>query len=212
MRLVAAARARRLPPSAILGLLRRSDRRRLPSSGGSGGAGRGFGSSSSGASSRDVGDGDGEDEGGAGRCESKEAAYFHVSPSGDWWTGPSIFAAKHLQPDYVKSIPMPPGFDPALHFGDEEDYDDDDEKEEEDGEGNNGDRRAGGQGEIEGNGEASLSSRRTKKPSWEERQQTLHRIYDEGRFPPELLSESSESERLAEGSDGRTDGQKARGR
>lgn len=33
--------------------------------------------------------------------------YLHVGPSGDCWTGPTIFAAKHLQPDYVKSIPLP---------------------------------------------------------------------------------------------------------
>lgn len=30
--------------------------------------------------------------------------YLHIGPSGDCWTGPSIFAAKHLQPGYVKSI------------------------------------------------------------------------------------------------------------
>ncbi len=40
--------------------------------------------------------------------------------SGDWWTGPSIFAAKHLQPDYVKSIKIPPGFDPSKHFSEDE--------------------------------------------------------------------------------------------
>lgn len=34
--------------------------------------------------------------------------YLHVGPSGDCWTGSSIFAAKHLQPDYVKSIPLHP--------------------------------------------------------------------------------------------------------
>jgi hypothetical protein len=33
--------------------------------------------------------------------------FLHVGPSGDCWTGGSIFAAKHLQPDYVKSIPLP---------------------------------------------------------------------------------------------------------
>jgi hypothetical protein len=38
--------------------------------------------------------------------------YLHVGPSGDCWTGSSIFAAKHLQPDYVKSIPLhPPHYD-----------------------------------------------------------------------------------------------------
>lgn len=36
--------------------------------------------------------------------------YLHVGPSGDCWTGPSIFAAKHLQPDYVKSIALPTEF------------------------------------------------------------------------------------------------------
>ena len=41
--------------------------------------------------------------------------------SGDWWTGPSIFAAKHLQPDYVKSIPIPAEFDPNKYFSENED-------------------------------------------------------------------------------------------
>ena len=39
---------------------------------------------------------------------SKAAIYLHVGPAGDCWTGDSIFAAKHLQPDYVKSIQLPP--------------------------------------------------------------------------------------------------------
>ena len=39
--------------------------------------------------------------------KTKESAiYLHVGPSGDCWTGHSIFAAKHLQPDYVKSIKL----------------------------------------------------------------------------------------------------------
>ena len=33
--------------------------------------------------------------------------YLHIGPSGDCWTGSSIYAAKHLQPDYVKSILLP---------------------------------------------------------------------------------------------------------
>jgi hypothetical protein len=32
--------------------------------------------------------------------------YLHIGPSGDCWTASSLFAAKHLQPDYVKSIPL----------------------------------------------------------------------------------------------------------
>jgi hypothetical protein len=39
--------------------------------------------------------------------------YLHVGPSGECWTGDEIFAAKHLQPDYVKSVPLPPSVDPA---------------------------------------------------------------------------------------------------
>ena len=39
--------------------------------------------------------------------------YLHVGPGGDCWTGHSIFAAKHLQPDYVRSIVIPPGMDPS---------------------------------------------------------------------------------------------------
>lgn len=38
---------------------------------------------------------------------SPSKLYLHIGPSGDCWTGASIFAAKHLQPDYVKSIELP---------------------------------------------------------------------------------------------------------
>jgi hypothetical protein len=38
---------------------------------------------------------------------SVDQVFLHVGPSGDCWTGSSIYAAKHLQPDYVKSIPIP---------------------------------------------------------------------------------------------------------
>lgn len=50
--------------------------------------------------------------------KTSKTIYLHVGPSGDCWTGDSIFAAKHLQPDYVKSIPLP---------GDIIDGDDDDD-------------------------------------------------------------------------------------
>lgn len=33
--------------------------------------------------------------------------YLHIGPSGDSWTGAAMFAAKHLQPGYVKSIALP---------------------------------------------------------------------------------------------------------
>jgi hypothetical protein len=39
--------------------------------------------------------------------------YLHVGPSGECWTGDEIFAAKHFQPDYVKSILLPPNVDPT---------------------------------------------------------------------------------------------------
>ena len=42
--------------------------------------------------------------------------YLHIAPDGDYWVGTTIFAAKHLQPDYIKSIPIPKGFDPEDYF------------------------------------------------------------------------------------------------
>jgi hypothetical protein len=40
--------------------------------------------------------------------QDSNGLYLHVGPSGDCWTGHSIFAAKHLQPDYVKSLKLQP--------------------------------------------------------------------------------------------------------
>ena len=34
--------------------------------------------------------------------------FLHIGPSGDWWVGPALFAAKHLQPNYITSLPLPP--------------------------------------------------------------------------------------------------------
>jgi hypothetical protein len=36
--------------------------------------------------------------------------FLHISPSGDWWTGGKMYAAKHLPSDYVKSLLLPEGF------------------------------------------------------------------------------------------------------
>ena len=50
--------------------------------------------------------------------------YLHLAPDGDYWTGEAIFAAKHLQPDYVRSVSIPEGFDVEQWldktFGDDE--------------------------------------------------------------------------------------------
>ena len=50
--------------------------------------------------------------------------YLHIAPDGDWWTGDEIFAAKHLQPDYVRSVQIPSQFDVEewleLTFGDDD--------------------------------------------------------------------------------------------
>ena len=43
-----------------------------------------------------------------GQASKNNELYLHIGPAGDCWTGDSIFAAKHLQPDYVKSILLPP--------------------------------------------------------------------------------------------------------
>lgn len=40
-------------------------------------------------------------------ASKRDTVYLHVSPDGDWWTGYELFAAKHLQPDYVKSVALP---------------------------------------------------------------------------------------------------------
>jgi hypothetical protein len=39
--------------------------------------------------------------------KKRQAVFLHIAPCGDFWTGHEVFAAKHLQPDYVKSIPIP---------------------------------------------------------------------------------------------------------
>eukprot|EP00535_Pseudo-nitzschia_heimii_P001795 CAMPEP_0197174410 /NCGR_PEP_ID=MMETSP1423-20130617/944_1 /TAXON_ID=476441 /ORGANISM="Pseudo-nitzschia heimii, Strain UNC1101" /LENGTH=105 /DNA_ID=CAMNT_0042623335 /DNA_START=226 /DNA_END=543 /DNA_ORIENTATION=+ len=37
---------------------------------------------------------------------NEKKIYLHIGPSGDSWIGDAIFAAKHNQPGYVKSIPL----------------------------------------------------------------------------------------------------------
>ncbi|KAL3774478.1 hypothetical protein ACHAW5_001233 [Stephanodiscus triporus] len=53
--------------------------------------------------------------------------YLHVGPCGDFWTGRSIFAAKHLQPGYVRSVELDVSLDvdALLDLLQEEDDDDD---------------------------------------------------------------------------------------
>jgi hypothetical protein len=43
----------------------------------------------------------------AAEAAENEVLYLHVSPAGDCWTAPSLFAAKHLTPDYVVSLTLP---------------------------------------------------------------------------------------------------------
>ena len=50
------------------------------------------------------------------KVKQQSSIYLHISPCGDFWIGSRIFAAKHLQPDYVKSIPVPGTFDPDDFF------------------------------------------------------------------------------------------------
>lgn len=38
--------------------------------------------------------------------KTKSLLYLHVGPSGDVWTGDSIFAAKQNTPGYVRSVPL----------------------------------------------------------------------------------------------------------
>jgi len=43
--------------------------------------------------------------------KDEKPLFLHIGPSGDCWTGHSIFAAKHLQPDYVRSVGLPINYD-----------------------------------------------------------------------------------------------------
>ncbi len=43
--------------------------------------------------------------------DAPERIFVHISPSGDFWLGEAIFAAKHLSSDYLRSIPLQPGSD-----------------------------------------------------------------------------------------------------
>ena len=52
------------------------------------------------------GDSDGSPDGSRTGTTASGGIYLHVGPSGDFWTGHSIFAAKHLPPDYVKSVKL----------------------------------------------------------------------------------------------------------
>jgi len=87
--------------------------------------------------------------------------------------------------DYVKSIPMPPDFDPKVHFGDN-DGDEEEEEEEED----NG---PNGNGKIKCDEKIAQQRRNTttqqSKPNltWEKKRQLLFQIYDEEKIPAELL-------------------------
>lgn len=42
---------------------------------------------------------------------NNDTLYLHIGPAGDFWTGSTIFAAKHLQQDYVRSIALPTNID-----------------------------------------------------------------------------------------------------
>ena len=52
--------------------------------------------------------------------------YLHVGPSGDCWTGHSIFAAKHNQPGYIKSVPLMKIQQVLMMYDDGREYNDDD--------------------------------------------------------------------------------------
>jgi len=41
------------------------------------------------------------------KIKTNRILYLHVSPDGDFWTGDELFAAKHLEPNYVRSVALP---------------------------------------------------------------------------------------------------------
>ncbi len=40
-----------------------------------------------------------------------EILFLHISPGGDFWVAPQLFAAKHLPDGYVRSIRLPDFYD-----------------------------------------------------------------------------------------------------
>lgn len=45
-------------------------------------------------------------------CTTKAGQLFlHVAPDGDHWSGPTIFAAKHLSTDFIVSVPIQVDFE-----------------------------------------------------------------------------------------------------
>lgn len=51
------------------------------------------------------------------RCAEAEEApalYLHISPCGDWWVAPEIFAAKHLSSGYLRAIRIPECLDQGV--------------------------------------------------------------------------------------------------
>ena len=45
----------------------------------------------------------------SGAHAGERGTFLHVGPSGDWWVGSSLYAAKHNPSDYVRSLPLPVG-------------------------------------------------------------------------------------------------------
>lgn len=96
---------------------------------------------------------------------------------------------------------MPPGFDPNLYFGEDNDESDDDEEGYQEGcdESQQCQKKDkmivsshGSKTEIIPSNEGGTTAMKQQSKlklltSWEEKQQLLFRIYDEGEFPAELL-------------------------
>ena len=73
----------------------------------------------------------------------------------------------------MKSIPIPPGFDPNIYFGEDDDDDDDHDDDE--------------VMQHTDMGEAQQKIK-NKKLSWGEKERLLYQIYDEGKFPADLIN------------------------
>ena len=72
----------------------------------------------------------------------------------------------------MKSIPIPPGFDPNIYFGEDDDDDDDHDDDE--------------VMQHTDMGEAQQKIK-NKKLSWGEKERLLYQIYDEGKFPTDFI-------------------------
>jgi hypothetical protein len=109
--------------------------------------------------------------------------YLHVGPSGDCWTGHSIFAAKNNQPGYIKSIPLMKLQQVLMVCNDGSEDNDDDDVDDDDNEDDEEEETPSVLGDI-------LIEILEQSPEW------AHEIYDTECIPKKLQQYLLEEEEI----------------